>query len=56
MLEKGPDPDMKLMKEGVFRVFKDEDGLAANDIWPESQFPLRARAKNAFIPEILINK
>lgn len=28
MVEKGPDPDHVLMAEGVFRVFKDKDGLA----------------------------
>lgn len=30
MVEKGADPDNILMKEGVFRVFRDKDGLAAN--------------------------
>lgn len=33
MIEKGSDPDNLLMKEGVFRVFKDADGLAANTTW-----------------------
>ncbi len=28
MVEKGSDPDHKLMEEGVFRVFKDQDGLS----------------------------
>lgn len=34
MVEKGKDPDGKLMKEGVFRVFRDRDFLAVNATWP----------------------
>lgn len=30
MVEKGPDPNHELMEEGIFRVFKDSDGLAVN--------------------------
>ncbi|WP_300814093.1 fimbrillin family protein [uncultured Bacteroides sp.] len=33
MVEKGADPEEELMDEGVFRVFKDGDGLAANTAW-----------------------
>lgn len=33
MLEKGPDPEDKLVDVGTFRVFKDEDELAANATW-----------------------
>lgn len=33
MVEKGDDPDGLLMKEGVFRVFKDEDGMSVNTTW-----------------------
>ena len=33
MVEKGDDPDEKLMDEGVFRVFKDEDGMSVNSDW-----------------------
>lgn len=33
MVEKGSDPEGKLMDEGVFRVFKDQDGMAANSNW-----------------------
>lgn len=33
MVDKGSDPENKLMKEGVFRVFKDVDGLAQNANW-----------------------
>jgi len=36
MLEKGDDPNEYLMKEGVFRVFKDGDSLAVNSTWPET--------------------
>lgn len=34
MVEKGDDPNNELMKEGVFRVFKDQDGLSINTSWP----------------------
>lgn len=34
MIEKGDDPDNKIMKVGFFRVFKDQDGLAAAVDWP----------------------
>ena len=34
MVEKGPDPNHLLMDEGVFRVFKDQDGLSVNATWP----------------------
>lgn len=33
MVEKGSDPEHKLMAEGVFRVFKDRDELAQNTNW-----------------------
>ena len=33
MVEKGSDPDHKLMDEGVFRVFKDEDGYSETTSW-----------------------
>ncbi|MBR2606590.1 MAG: fimbrillin family protein [Bacteroidaceae bacterium] len=33
MVEKGDDPEEKLMDEGVFRVFKDEDGMSINCDW-----------------------
>ncbi len=36
MVEKGSDPNHKLMDEGVFRVFKDGDGLASNYSWTKS--------------------
>lgn len=45
MVEKGSDPDNELMEEGVFRVFKDQDGLAVNSTWP-SEVPSRRSASN----------
>ena len=33
MVEKGYDPNHQLMEEGVFRVFKDQDGLSVNTSW-----------------------
>ena len=33
MVEKGDDPSNRLMREGVFRIFKDEDGLCINTEW-----------------------
>ena len=37
MVEKGYDPDNDLMQEGVFRVFKDKDGLSVNTSWTRSR-------------------
>ena len=37
MVEKGDDPENKLMKEGVFRVFQDRDGMSYSDTWPISE-------------------
>ena len=34
MVEKGDDPEDVLMEEGVFRVFKDQDGMAYLTSWP----------------------
>ncbi len=34
MADKGADPKDSVMKVGAFRVFKDNDGLAANAVWP----------------------
>ena len=44
MVEKGDDPNHKLMEEGVFRVFKDKDGLAANASHSFSFAPAKAPA------------
>ena len=37
MVEKGDDPEGILMKEGVFRVFQDKDGISYSDTWPISE-------------------
>ena len=37
MVEKGDDPEGILMKEGVFRVFQDKDGMSYSDTWPISE-------------------
>ena len=42
MVEKGDDPDGKLMEEGVFRVFKDEDGMSVNSDWEYSTVSSRS--------------
>lgn len=34
MVEKGDDPEGIIMKEGVFRVFQDKDGMAYSAVWP----------------------
>lgn len=34
MVEKGDDPESLLMKEGVFRVFQDQDGISYGAVWP----------------------
>lgn len=34
LVDKGADQSHPLMKVGAFRVFKDNDGLAANAVWP----------------------
>ena len=39
MVEKGDDPDHKLMDEGIFRVFRDQDGISVNTTWPEASRP-----------------
>ena len=33
MVDKGDDPGDILMKEGIFRIFKDGDDLAKNTTW-----------------------
>lgn len=37
MVKKGSDPNHKLMDEGVFRVFKDGDGLSENTSWNKTR-------------------
>lgn len=42
MVEKGEDPENELMKEGVFRVFEDEDGFSVQTTWPVQSAPSRS--------------
>ena len=49
MVEKGPDPDNKLMKEGIFRVFKDEDGLSIPTSWPAASRLMKVESNDNFI-------
>lgn len=44
MVEKGYDPNEVLMKEGVFRVFKDQDGLSINTSWPSRSISIPSKA------------
>ncbi|NDV80525.1 fimbrillin family protein [Bacteroides sp. 51] len=37
MLEKGPDPENKLVEVGTFRIFKDENELASNSTWTNTR-------------------
>ena len=50
MVEKGEDPENKLMKEGVFRVFHDQDGLAVNATWPGGMIVGETRANGIDAP------
>ena len=43
MVDKGSDPDNKLMKTGVFRAFKDGDGISGPTTW---EFDSNARQTN----------
>lgn len=52
MVEKGNDPTGILMNEGVFRVFKDQDGLARNTSWATS----KSFTENLDIPNDMSNK
>ncbi|MDO3390408.1 fimbrillin family protein [Bacteroides sp. ET489] len=48
MVEKGYDPDNELMKEGVFRVFKDKDGLSVNTSWTRSRSTIEVDSSNYY--------
>lgn len=52
MVEKGPDPSHLLMAEGVFRVFKDEDGMSYPISWSHAR-----GASNQWdgVPEVSLN-
>ena len=47
MVKKGDDPNHKLMNEGVFRVFKDSDGISVRSNWnPSSASPAGLSPEN----------
>lgn len=48
MVDKGEDPSNKLMEEGVFRIFKDQDGLSVNTTWNASDAKSRKSLVKAF--------
>jgi len=50
MVDKGADPNDTLVAVGTFRVFKDNDGLAANAVWPTA-LPLKTSAASALSNE-----
>jgi len=50
MVEKGDDPSHILMEEGVFRVFKDQDGMAVNSNYSFRFAPAKSPAKTMPIP------
>lgn len=52
MVDKGSDPNNKLMKVGVFRVFKDQDDLARNTSWDGT----KSFTGNFDLPDYMSNK
>lgn len=47
MVKKGDDPNHKIMNEGVFRVFKDSDGISVRSNWnPSSASPAGLSPEN----------
>ena len=49
MVEKGSDPSNLLMNEGVFRVFKDQDGLSVNVSASRMDAPIQAPQRNGLL-------
>lgn len=49
MVEKGPDPEGILMDEGVFRLFKDSDGLSNHVDWDQAP-SVRSRSATGTSP------
>lgn len=49
MVEKGDDPNHKLMGEGVFRLFRDTDGIAKNHTWDNE-----SRSLQSTLPSIVM--
>lgn len=50
MIEKSGDVDGELMNEGVYRVFKDEDGLSVNYTWNSTSAAPQTKAGLTFSP------
>ena len=51
MVKKGNDPDHMLMDEGVYRVFKDGDGLSVPTSWNRARSLEDNTSGNTFVPE-----
>ena len=51
MVDKGEDPENQIIDVGVFRVFKDEDGLAAKTNWEDYEL-MEARGMKAPVVKI----
>ena len=50
MIEKNGDIDGELMKEGVYRVFKDKDGLSVNYTWSSTSSAPQTKSNFSFSP------
>ena len=50
MIEKSGDVDGELMNEGVYRVFKDEDGLSVNYTWSSTSSAPQTKSDFSFSP------
>lgn len=50
MIEKNGDVDGELMKEGVYRVFKDKDGLSVNYTWSSASSAPQTKSELSFSP------
>ena len=50
MIEKSGDVDGELMKEGIYRVFKDEDGLSINYTWSSTSSAPQTKSDFTFSP------
>ena len=51
VVDKGEDPENQIIDVGVFRVFKDEDGLAAKTNWEDYEL-MEARGMKAPVVKI----
>jgi len=50
MLEKSGDTYDEVMKEGIYRVFKDSDGLSVNYTWSSTNAVPQTKADFSFSP------